>query len=226
MVFFYRIMTQKSIPMGFIFFLCCCASKPASHGDKNGKKTKITHDGHRGVHHESGASVDLIPYQRALNVKTLQADMRQSDGTSISKGKIYIQRPGKLRIIYFPEKTLEIVSDGKKIVQYDWRTNQSHAMKVKDNPFEFLLGYFSFHTNPCLQICSVTKGTKETTIKVQHTKHRHSGHVILRFSECKGRAPFLSGWTICGAQGETIHVTLDNVIIDQPLHASVFGIRS
>jgi hypothetical protein len=33
--------------------------------------------------------------------------------------------------------------------------------------------------------------------------------VILRFGEGKGRAPFLSGWTICGAQGDTIDVDCD-----------------
>lgn len=173
------------------------------------------------------ATVDLIPYQRALNTKTLQANIVQknSDGTS-SRGILYIQRPGKVRISYIPHNTFDIVSDGKTIIQYNGLKKQSHASSLNNTPFAFLLRSFSFHNNKDVAVKKIEKQKNMTRITVCNPKKPHSGSIELQFTPIsKPNTGYqLSGWTIIAAQGQKTDIALSNIRINEKIPHRYFQI--
>jgi len=60
------------------------------------------------------------------------------DGTR-SEGKIYVQRPGKLRFEYNPPATLEVVADGLSVAVYDRKTATKDVYFISQTPLKFLL---------------------------------------------------------------------------------------
>jgi outer membrane lipoprotein-sorting protein len=60
------------------------------------------------------------------------------DGTR-SEGKIYVQRPGKLRFEYAPPATLEVVADGLSVAVHDRKTATKDVYFISQTPLKFLL---------------------------------------------------------------------------------------
>ncbi len=60
------------------------------------------------------------------------------DGTR-SEGKIFVQRPGKLRFEYNPPATLEVVADGLSVAVHDRKTATKDVYFISQTPLKFLL---------------------------------------------------------------------------------------
>ena len=60
------------------------------------------------------------------------------DGTR-SEGKIYVQRPGKLRFEYAPPASLEVVADGLSVAVHDRKTATKDVYFISQTPLKFLL---------------------------------------------------------------------------------------
>ena len=56
-----------------------------------------------------------------------------------SEGKIYVQRPGKLRFEYAQPATLEIVADGLSVAVHDRKTETKDVYFISQTPLKFLL---------------------------------------------------------------------------------------
>ena len=56
-----------------------------------------------------------------------------------SEGKIFVQRPGKLRFEYAPPSTLEIVADGLSVAVHDRKTATKDIYFISQTPLKFLL---------------------------------------------------------------------------------------
>jgi outer membrane lipoprotein-sorting protein len=56
-----------------------------------------------------------------------------------SDGKIFVQRPGKLRFEYAPPATLEIVADGLSVAVHDRKTATKDIYFISQTPLKFLL---------------------------------------------------------------------------------------
>ena len=74
--------------------------------------------------------------QHYLNgIRTLQSRFQQfaQDG-GIACGTIYLQRPGKMRIVYDPPTPILIVSDGDAVYYWDSKLEQLSQIGVEDTP--------------------------------------------------------------------------------------------
>ncbi|MGH7888396.1 MAG: outer-membrane lipoprotein carrier protein LolA [Candidatus Binatia bacterium] len=56
-----------------------------------------------------------------------------------SEGKMYVQRPGKLRFEYAPPATLEVVADGLSVAVHDRKTATKDVYFISQTPLKFLL---------------------------------------------------------------------------------------
>lgn len=73
-------------------------------------------------------------------VRTFQARFIQvSQNGGIAEGRIYIQRPGRMRIEYKPPVPLLIVSTGKILILYDRSLDQVTHLPLSASPASFLL---------------------------------------------------------------------------------------
>ena len=74
-------------------------------------------------------------------VRTFKARFIQvSDNGGIAEGRIYMQRPGKMRIEYKPPVPLILVATGKLIIMYDRKLDQTTHLPLAASPAAWLLG--------------------------------------------------------------------------------------
>jgi outer membrane lipoprotein-sorting protein len=73
-------------------------------------------------------------------VSTLVGDFSQvgGDGRRLS-GKLYLQRPGKIRFEYSPPATLEVVADGSSVAVRDRKLATQDLYSIGQTPLKFLL---------------------------------------------------------------------------------------
>lgn len=73
-------------------------------------------------------------------IRSFQARFIQvSQNGGIAEGRIYIQRPGRMRIEYKPPVPLLIVSTGKILILYDRKLDQVTHLPLSASPASFLL---------------------------------------------------------------------------------------
>ncbi len=151
---------------------------------------------------------DVLQVQRYLNdIRTLQSRFQQfaQDG-SVSSGTIYLQRPGKMRIVYDPPSPVLIVSDGSDVFYWDRQLQQLQQIGVEDTPAWFLL-------RPEIQLTgdvTVTGFRREPgvlRIAMTETQHPGQGSLTVVMSE---RPLELRQWTVIDPQQRQITVALDD----------------
>lgn len=74
------------------------------------------------------------------NATTMIGDFVQigADGRR-TEGKLYIQRPGRMRFEYAPPATLEVVADGLSVAVHDKKTAAKDIYFISETPLKFLL---------------------------------------------------------------------------------------
>jgi outer membrane lipoprotein-sorting protein len=74
------------------------------------------------------------------SVTTLEADFTQigADGKR-SEGRLYVQKPGRLRFEYAPPAVMEVVADGKSVAVRNRKLNTQDLAFIAQTPLKFLL---------------------------------------------------------------------------------------
>ena len=99
--------------------------------------------------------------------KTMIADFVQigSDGRR-AEGKIFVQKPGRLRFEYAAPATLDIIADGTTVVVVDRKVNSVQQYFIWQTPLKFLLKEH-IDLNRDVQVLNVTSQPDELTILVE-----------------------------------------------------------
>lgn len=147
-------------------------------------------------------------YNKYLNNLTaFKAHLEQISPKNIkSCGTLYIEKPGKLRLIYEPQGTIELISNGESLIQYDGRTKDRDSFDMRDTPLYFLLQKGKLEDLAIVQ--QVIQGPKWTQIIVQSKENPTSGTITLVFQENPLQ---LIRWIISDEQGQKTAVTLSNI---------------
>ena len=90
----------------------------------------------------AAANATLDRVEKYLNsIRTFEARFIQvSDNGGLAEGRIYMQRPGKMRIEYKPPVPLILVATGKIIILYDRKLDQTTHLPLAASPAAWLLG--------------------------------------------------------------------------------------
>ncbi|HXY99363.1 MAG TPA: outer membrane lipoprotein carrier protein LolA [Stellaceae bacterium] len=140
-------------------------------------------------------------------IRTLRSRFQQyaQDG-GVAAGTIYLQRPGKMRIVYDPPTPILIVSDGRAVYYWDSKLEQLSQIGVEDTPAWFLL-------RPEIKLSgdvTVTGFRHEPgvlRIAMAETKSPDQGSLTLVMSE----RPFeLKQWTVVDPQQRQVTVMLES----------------
>ena len=146
----------------------------------------------------------------ALNaLGQMQADFVQTSGNGRrAEGKIYLQKPGRVRFEYLPPATLEIVADGSSVVIRDRKLGTQDLYGIAQTPLKFLLrdkvdlarDTRLVEVNPAPDLVSVTVEDKAT--------FGGTSRIELFFDP---RSYALKQWTVTDPQGYQTAVVLRNV---------------
>ena len=150
-------------------------------------------------------------------VQTNSADGRQSEG------KIYIQKPGKLRFEYANPATLEVIADGNKVAVNDRKMKTQETYSIGNTPLKFLLQE-KIDLKSDTQILNVLKTPDEVMILLDdRTTFGGTSRIRLIFD---AQTFQLNRWQVRDPQGYETLVTLYNIDFQQKPDPKLFKISA
>ncbi|MBV8835428.1 MAG: outer membrane lipoprotein carrier protein LolA [Alphaproteobacteria bacterium] len=181
---------------------------------------------------DSGPTTSFDAKQRALidrvniylmSVQTMTGDFVQvgPDGRR-AEGKIFLQKPGRIRFEYNPPSPIELVADGNSLVVRDRMLATQDLYPLSQTPLRFLLA----DRIDLLRETNVTSvAADDTFISLQiEEKHTLGGthKVLLMFST---KDTQLKQWTVTDPQGYDTTVALYNLDLGKKLDPAMFVIN-
>ena len=164
---------------------------------------------------------DIKAIETYLNsIKTLSADFVQiaSNGEK-AEGRIYIEKPNKIRMEYNAPSNILIVGNGDYIVYYDKELEQITNIDYEDIPAAMILANTVSLGSKDLKVTNFYKDPGMTRISLQYTNASELGPFTLVFSN----NPFtLKQWKVITPQSLEVSLSLYDSVIDGKLDPSLF----
>ena len=158
------------------------------------------------------------------NIKTLKASFVQtaSNGNT-SEGKLYIEKPNKIRMEYDAPVNVLIVGDGDYIVYNDKDLDQITHIDYDDIPASLILSNTIKIDGKKLKITDFYKDSGTTEAVLEYADNKDIGPITLIF----GNRPFeLKQWKITDPQSVQITVSLYNAEKDEPCRITCLNSNS
>ncbi len=127
-----------------------------------------------------------------------------SQNGGIAEGKLYIQRPGRMRIEYKPPVPLLIVSTGKLLILYDRKLDQVTHLPLSASPASFLLAD-KIRFSGRVRVFGVKRLNGRIYISVAEKGRPDKGSLNLMFN---ARPLKLREWIVVDAQRRRTKVVL------------------
>ena len=138
-----------------------------------------------------------------------------------SEGKIFVQRPGKLRFEYAPPATLEIVADGLSVAVHDRKTATKDIYFISQTPLKFLLKD-QVDLRSDVKIIDVKSEPGAVTILVEDkATFGGTSQIKLVFDPAKFT---LTQWQVTDPQGYQTLVSLFNIDLSKKPDPNLFQI--
>jgi outer membrane lipoprotein-sorting protein len=167
-------------------------------------------------------AADLRRVEQALNaVETLETNFTQiaSDGQT-AEGKLYIRRPGRMRLAYKPPSPLMIIADGTWMVLYDEQTRQVDRYPLADTALRVLVQR-DIKLGGRLAVRKVERGNGVLRVTVFDKERAGDGTITLVFEDVANRLN-LRQWEVVDAQGLTTRVMLGEPKVNIALDPKLF----
>lgn len=158
--------------------------------------------------------------ERYLNgIDTLRANFTQlaPDGT-LSTGRVYIDRPGRMRFEYDGPEDLLLVASDWRLVMYDPKADQTTTIPVDRTPLGLLLAE-DIRLAGDVTLRGLAEVNNELHVTVVQTAEPGQGELELVF----GMNPLeLRRWQVLDAQGKTTQVLLEDLETNVRLDRGLF----
>jgi outer membrane lipoprotein-sorting protein len=158
-----------------------------------------------------------------MSVQTLVGDFVQvgPDGRR-ADGKIYLQKPGRVKFEYSPPSPIELVADGSSLVVRDRKLETQDLYPLSQTPLRFLLADridLMRETN----VVAVSADDTFVSLMIEEKQTLGGTHKVLLMFSVKDMQ--LKQWTITDPQGYDTTVALHNLDASQKLDPSMFHIN-
>src|SRR5258707_9187692 len=166
------------------------------------------------------AQTGVPEIEKYLNsIHTLKARFVQSNPNgSISRGTLYVRRPGRMRFEYDPPSQLKIVADGFQVTMWDPTTKDFGQWPIGWTAASFLVKEpFSLGGDLRVEKLERVNGLIEATMS--QAKKPQEGKVIVRFAENPLARP---GWTMIDNRGHQVTIALADMQTGMLLADSLF----
>lgn len=170
------------------------------------------------------ARISLQAISAYLNgLTTAEADFRQlnSDG-SVSVGRVFIRRPGRVRFEYAPPDRNLVLASGDQVAIFDGKSNQPpEQYPLKRTPLNLILA-----PNIDLGRARMVVGHREegdkTIVRAQDPEHPEYGTIDLVFTD---KPLALRQWIITDDSGARTTVSLGDMTTGKTYQPSLFSIQ-
>ena len=138
-----------------------------------------------------------------------------------SEGKLFVQRPGRLRFEYAPPSTLEIVADGLSVAVHDRKTATKDIYFISQTPLKFLLKDQIDLTRDVKIIDVKSEPTAVTILVEDKATFGGTSQIRLVFDPAKFT---LKQWQVTDPQGFDTVVSLFNIDLTKRPDPNLFQI--
>ncbi len=169
----------------------------------------------------SPAADDVKRVESYLNsLKTMRADFVQiaSNGEQV-EGRIYIEKPNKIRMEYNEPSNILIVGNGDYIVYYDKELDQITNIDYEDIPAAAVLANTVKIDGKELKVTEFYEDPGVTKIGLQYANAGDLGPFTLVFANNPMQ---LKQWKVVTPQAMEVSLSLYNTITDGKLDESLF----
>ncbi len=137
----------------------------------------------------------------------------------ITEGKVYLSRPGRLRVVYDPPTPVLVVANGSYFTFVDTKLQQFSYMDIDNTPAGLLLKKGVKFQGGDVAITRIAEPPGVVEISLVSKKDPAVGSLILVFTT----QPFaLAQWRVIDAQGLTTAVTLQDIELGVSLNKDLF----
>lgn len=140
---------------------------------------------------------------------------------AVTRGTLYISRPGKARFAYDAPSNLLVVSDGYNVSVWDARLKTFDRYPLGATPLSLLLAK-SIRLDQGVVITGVRRFSDGFSITAKDGKRQAEGQITLTFSSSPVA---LREWTLVDGQGSTTRVTLNSLETVSSLDPGLFVLR-
>jgi outer membrane lipoprotein-sorting protein len=166
-------------------------------------------------------TTSLMRIQKHLNSsKTIKARFLQvSSNGEYAEGQIFIQRPGRLRIIYDDPSPLLVIADGKHISFIDRKIDTATTLYLNMTPASLMLRESIGFFGKDVIVTSIHQTPGVFRVGLLNAKEPDAGSIELIFSD---RPIELRKWVVTDAQGIKTTVSLLGPTFDLTLSPDLF----
>ena len=148
-----------------------------------------------------------------------KARFTQTDSAGhVTRGTVWLKRPGKARFQYDPPSGLVVISDGAAVTVADFRLRSFTRYPLGATPLSLFLAR-TIRLDRGVAITAVDHTADGFTIVARDGRGKTAGRLALDFAESPLR---LTGWTVIDAQGRTTRVRLEGLARVSGLDAALF----
>ena len=169
-------------------------------------------------------NADLTKIENYLNnISTLEAGFVQmsSNGGS-AEGKIYIEKPSKIRMEYTAPDQLLIVGNGEYIIYNDKELDQITNIDYKDIPATMILSNKIKFDGKNLKVTDFYKDSGQTSVTVEMPNSPGVKPITLIFDN----SPFrLKQWKVIDQQNIEVTISLFDAEQDKKLSENLFKFK-
>lgn len=170
------------------------------------------------------AKLSLDEISRYLNdITTATTDFTQiNDDGSLSTGKLYLKRPGRMRFEYNPPEDLLVMAGGGQVAVFDGKSNLTKAERypLRQTPLNLILERTVNLARRNMVVGHDFDGTA-TVVTAQDPEHPEYGNLQLKFT---GGPVELRQWIVTDGQGGRTTVVLGQLQKGGDLSARLFNI--
>ncbi|HMR33433.1 MAG TPA: outer membrane lipoprotein carrier protein LolA [Geminicoccaceae bacterium] len=152
-------------------------------------------------------------------IRTLSARFEQvgPDG-SLASGRLYIQRPGKMRFDYDPPSKILLVATDWRLIFWDGSIEQQNIIPLSETPLGFILSE-KVGLDDEVRVTEVQTSGGEADVTVVRSSDADLGSVTLTFAL---QPMELRRWSVTDAQGNITRILLHEIETGKPLDAGLF----
>lgn len=166
-------------------------------------------------------TTSLMRVQKHLNSsKTVRARFLQiSSNGEYAEGEIFMQRPGRLRLVYDDPSPLMVVADGTHISFIDRKIDTATTLFLSMTPADLILRESIGFFGKDVIVTSVAQTPGVIRVGLLNAEEPDAGSIELVFSD---QPVELRKWTVVDAQGIKTSVSLLGPRFDVPLNPELF----
>jgi len=154
------------------------------------------------------------------SIRTLSGRFYQiSSLGEIAEGKIYLSRPGKLRIEYNPPVPILIIADGQKLTYYDSELKSINTFRIEATPAYILLRD-KLDLGTDIEVIGFDRGKGVIRLTILDKENPDIGRLTLVFAD---KPLSLKKWIVIDPQGVTTTVALLDTTTGMELKPHLFA---